>query len=400
MRTPPCRSRRSPRLVPSSVVRMRGTPATAALFPLLPKPPQKPTGARAHARFPPCSFFLLRALPLGAPPLLRKWPQWSPRKWTEEEEEGGSGSVRRGSVKRASERSVGRSRRERRCRSRAEAPPPSGRPSLAPSLPRRKLAELGRSGGAGAGPAGGRMMRSQCLLGLRAFLAFAAKLWGFLLYLLRRQARTVIQYQTVRYDILPLSKVSRERLNQVKRKILVLDLDETLIHSHHDGVLRPTVRPGTPPDFILKVVIDKHPVRFFVHKRPHVDFFLEVVSQWYELVVFTASMEIYGSAVADKLDNNRSILKRRYYRQHCTLELGSYIKDLSVVHTDLSSIVILDNSPGAYRSHPDNAIPIKSWFSDPSDTALLNLLPMLDALRFTADVRSVLSRNLHQHRLW
>lgn len=35
----------------------------------------------------------------------------------------------------------------------------------------------------------------------------------------------------------------------------------------------------------------------------------------------------------------------------------------------------------------DNAIPIKSWFSDPSDTALLNLLPMLDALRW----------NLSQH---
>lgn len=48
----------------------------------------------------------------------------------------------------------------------------------------------------------------------------------------------------------------------------------------------------------------------------------------------------------------------------------------------------------------DNAIPIKSWFSDPTDIALLNLLPVLDALRFTADVRSVLSRNLHLHRLW
>lgn len=48
----------------------------------------------------------------------------------------------------------------------------------------------------------------------------------------------------------------------------------------------------------------------------------------------------------------------------------------------------------------DNAIPIKSWFSDTSDTALLNLLPMLDALRFTDDVRSVLSRNLHNHNLW
>jgi CTD nuclear envelope phosphatase 1 len=79
----------------------------------------------------------------------------------------------------------------------------------------------------------------------------------------------------------------------VRRKVLVLDLDETLIHSHHDGIVRPMVKPGTPPDFVLKVcsapfstfnfafaqvVIDKHPVRFFVHKRPHVDYFLQVVS--------------------------------------------------------------------------------------------------------------------------
>lgn len=64
----------------------------------------------------------------------------------------------------------------------------------------------------------------------------------------------------------------------VRRKILVLDLDETLIHSHHDGVIRQTVKPGTPPDFVLKVTIDRHPVRFFVHKRPHVDFFLDIVS--------------------------------------------------------------------------------------------------------------------------
>ena len=39
----------------------------------------------------------------------------------------------------------------------------------------------------------------------------------------------------------------------VSRKTLVLDLDETLIHSHHDGVMRQTVTPGTPPDFVLKV---------------------------------------------------------------------------------------------------------------------------------------------------
>lgn len=43
-------------------------------------------------------------------------------------------------------------------------------------------------------------------------------------------------------------------LGLVKRKILVLDLDETLIHSHHDGVIRQMVKPGTPPDFVLKVI--------------------------------------------------------------------------------------------------------------------------------------------------
>ena len=47
----------------------------------------------------------------------------------------------------------------------------------------------------------------------------------------------------------------------------------------------------------------------------------------------------------------------------------------------------------------DNAIPISSWFSDATDTALLCLLPLLDALRFCNDVRSVLSRNLHIHRV-
>ena len=148
------------------------------------------------------------------------------------------------------------------------------------------------------------------------------------------------------------------------------------------------------------------------------------------MVVFTASMEIYGQGVADKLDNNRGILKRRYFRQHCTLDYGSYTKDLSTIVDDLSSVFILDNSPGAYRAYPgkfcscllwcnnllmligcffffsqfceskDNAIPIRSWFCDPSDTALLNLLPVLDALRFTSDVRSVLSRNLHLHKMW
>jgi CTD nuclear envelope phosphatase 1 len=126
-------------------------------------------------------------------------------------------------------------------------------------------------------------------------------------------------------------------------------------------------------------------------------------------------MEIYGAAVTDKLDNNRNMFSRRYFRQDCRYEFNSYTKDLCVVNNDLSRVFILDNSPVAYRLFPLNAIPsksniffnpidlilfvlVKSWFSDPTDTCLLSLLPFLDALRFCRDVRSVLSMNLHLYQ--
>jgi CTD nuclear envelope phosphatase 1 len=105
-----------------------------------------------------------------------------------------------------------------------------------------------------------------------------------------RHKRNLWQYTTLRYPTEDnLTELELERLASVKRKTLVLDLDETLIHSQHDGMGRQTVaRPGVPADFTLNVVIDNHPVSFFVHKRPHVDYFLETVSKWFDLVVFTA----------------------------------------------------------------------------------------------------------------
>lgn len=40
--------------------------------------------------------------------------------------------------------------------------------------------------------------------------------------------------------------------------------------------------------------------------------------------------------------------------------------------------------------HAANGIPIEGWTHDPSDEALLDLLPVLDSLRFAQDVRHVL----------
>ena len=95
----------------------------------------------------------------------------------------------------------------------------------------------------------------------------------------------------------------------------------------------------------------QHPILYYVHKRPHCDEFLRKVCKWYNLVVFTASVQEYADPVIDWLEQDRKYFAGRYYRQHCTFRNGSYIKDLSAVEPDLSKVMIVDNSPTSYAFH-------------------------------------------------
>lgn len=95
----------------------------------------------------------------------------------------------------------------------------------------------------------------------------------------------------------------------------------------------------------------QHPILYYVHKRPHCDDFLRKVCNWYELVVFTASVQEYADPVIDWLEQERKYFARRYYRQHCTFRNGAYIKDLGSVEHDLSKVMIIDNSPLSYVFH-------------------------------------------------
>ncbi|CRG85215.1 Nuclear envelope morphology protein 1 [Talaromyces islandicus] len=190
--------------------------------------------------------------------------------------------------------------------------------------------------------------------------------------------------------------------SKTPQKTLVLDLDETLIHSLAKGgrmssghmvevklaapVAAP-VPPGEPP----ATLGPQHPILYYVHKRPHCDEFLRKVCKWYKLVVFTASVQEYADPVIDWLEQERKFFHARYYRQHCTLRNGAFIKDLSSVEPDLSKVMILDNSPVSYIFHEDNAIPIEGWISDPTDSGLLNIVPLLEALQYVTDVRAFLA---------
>jgi len=178
---------------------------------------------------------------------------------------------------------------------------------------------------------------------------------------------------------------------QFHKKKLVLDLDETLISS--------SSRHSPRHDISVNVSINGSPATFYVRKRPHVDQFLEAMAEMFELVVFTASLSVYANAVIDKLDPKR-LINRRYYRQSCLPKSGSYIKDLQIVCRDLSKVVIIDNSPAAYSYNRENGIPIDDYIGlNSQDQSLLRLIPLLQEVHKSEDVRHALKAHSHMMQM-
>ncbi|KAG6899980.1 hypothetical protein C0993_004748 [Termitomyces sp. T159_Od127] len=169
--------------------------------------------------------------------------------------------------------------------------------------------------------------------------------------------------------------------HQAGRKCLILDLDETLVHSSFKSIQQ--------ADYVVPVEIEYHLHNVYVIKRPGVDKFLKKMGEIYEIVVFTASLSKYADPVLDKLDIHQ-VVSHRLFRESCYNHRGNYVKDLSQLGRPIADTIILDNSPASYIFHPNNAVPVSSWFNDPHDTELTDLIPFLTDLATVEDVRGVL----------
>lgn len=185
-----------------------------------------------------------------------------------------------------------------------------------------------------------------------------------------KQSPEVVQY------LLPPQKGPN-----VGKKTLVLDLDETLVHS--------SFKPVPNADFIIPVEIDNQIHQVYVLKRPGVDQFLKSMGEKFELVVFTASLSKYADPVLDLLDKDK-IVGARLFREACSNHKGNYVKDLGRLGRDIRHVIIVDNSPASYLFHPENAVPIDSWFDDENDTELLDLIPFLEDMTKVDNVMTVL----------
>ena len=179
------------------------------------------------------------------------------------------------------------------------------------------------------------------------------------------------------------------------KKMLILDLDETLVHScfkPNNIINNNTNNNLAQPDILLKIQFHSKYHDVFVYKRPFVDEFLEKMDQYYNLIIFTASVQEYADPLLNVLDKNR-LIKLRFYRNSCVLDKnGKFIKNLSNIFADLKNVILLDNNPISYSYNKTNGLPILTWHFDKKDRELLKLIPILEFTSNVNDVRNFIPR--------
>ncbi|RHY04461.1 hypothetical protein DYB37_004914 [Aphanomyces astaci] len=157
----------------------------------------------------------------------------------------------------------------------------------------------------------------------------------------------------------------------------------------------PSAQPPSPlaslpipnPDYVIPVEIEGHVHQVYVAKRPGVDEFMRKMAEFYEIVVYTASLSKYADPLLDQLDTHK-VIRFRLFREHCVHYEGSYVKDLSLIDRDINQSIIIDNSPMSYLFHPRNAIGCSSFIDDMDDRELDSITTFLTEIRGVDDVRN------------
>ena len=156
-----------------------------------------------------------------------------------------------------------------------------------------------------------------------------------------------------------------------KKYTLVLDLDETLVNFK--------IKKGREG---------------YVRLRPFLFGFLEEVSQFYELIIFTSSTEAYANSVIEAIEHDKKYFDYVFYRQHTIIVGNDFVKDLTRIGRPLNSTIIIDNTPQNFRFQKENGISIKPfWGQDSNDKTLYDLMPiLLDIAQTGGDVRITLGK--------
>ena len=180
---------------------------------------------------------------------------------------------------------------------------------------------------------------------------------------------------------------------RVSRPItLVLDMDETLLHSE-------VARRYSPMKTIDPVITQNEPTGMHhtvrwpdgfamsVVLRPGVHEFLEFTAKHFEVILWTAGTEEYVKQALKLLDPSKSIFSYVVSRDDSWFSHGDYVKDLRQLGRSLSQTIIVDNTAAVCRPNFPNSIIISNFeemtSTDRSDTDLSvvqkALTPLIDS---------------------
>ena len=172
----------------------------------------------------------------------------------------------------------------------------------------------------------------------------------------------------------------------VEKPLLILDLDETLIH----GCEKPL---SFAPDFKADI--------FFVYKRPYLTEFLEQTSEFYDLAVWSAASKIYVEIIAETIFPGGLSPKFVWSGNRCTRKYDfSYgdwyaLKDLKKVKKkgfELERTLIIEDEARKVERNYGNAIYIEPFEGDPEDRELLYLENYLLSIKEEKNFRKLEKR--------
>lgn len=178
-----------------------------------------------------------------------------------------------------------------------------------------------------------------------------------------------------------------------KEKLLILDLDETLIYSTEIPLAR-------QPDFSVEP--------YHVYKRPHLDTFIATCFDWFNVAVWTSSGSEYAAEIVAAIFPNPQDLEFIWTSERCSFTYnhnydlidGHYptyysrkvLKKVKRRGYRLESIIAIDDTPKKWENSYGNLVRVNPFEGDESDRELIHLTKYLDILKNEQNIRTIEKR--------
>lgn len=142
--------------------------------------------------------------------------------------------------------------------------------------------------------------------------------------------------------------IDQESVNSKMRKVLVLDLDNTLVASFSTSKQQLL----NQCDLVVSIPREKYhdTLKIAVFKRPYLDAFLEIACSLFDVWIFTASDKIYAKPVCEQLLLSETRFKGCLFRE----SLVKGVKDLSIFNANMDHIMIIDDDEYNFQAQPNS----------------------------------------------